>query len=643
MLELVILPTTTSAISATDNTFDDVSARLRSTIHGLTRPPPKFSAPTSMLPSSTEERQLPLADFESSFAKDVLELSDGDTEDALGERLSALAQELGLHAEALSLSKDTTATAKAASTNTVASSAYPVRRSESIGSRTSRSTGLTSNFSDLSRDPAHLRGKPRASLSFRDYDSFLSRGSLSERRDSLSFTPPLTPSHSSLSLALSSPPDASPRKHFRKLRGLSMLKLNKSGSSTSLPLDACPHCPQNAFSQRRAIHKLPCGHRLCTQALRNTIIAGTQSPLGSIPSCCGIPIPGRLVEQMMTRQEQSALLDKLEQWDEAASAVSTDISTRSGVANDHDHHHHDESDQQPTSHTSSHASLPRSKAHDLETILPLPGFPAHRTAQESQRNRFLTWSSRLRTTLAAHRRTTRQALQTRHADTLSALHDTHAHSLAEAEDKQVAAEADLRATHAREDRDVATALRHMEAYCAGTLGCGTPHGRTVTEQDLRELEKTQRARAGMAARHEGAIRVLRGEQGRRMKGRVARQEREMANLARAHRGEEEGMERGWGVLEALVGVKREALVRRWEVEDAVFLRRLEVETGVELGGRLPPVLWEGGVFVALAGEGVDGKLDGCQDLAADPVVVDGLRLQDGFGPASRARVDSRLD
>lgn len=307
MLHRVLLPTTNSSEAATNtntSTADDVSPRKRR------------KTATSMLSSAaTDERPLPLHvdDFEASYAKNVLGLSYGESEEALDEKLSILAGELGLHAEALRLS---TESAKAPSTNTFASSNV-VRRSESIGSRASRSTGLTT-FSDFSKDPSCLRGKPRASLSFRDYDSFLSRGSLSERRDSLSFTPPLTPSQSTLSLALSSPPDASPRKHFRKLRGLSVLKLNRAGSDTSLPLEGCPHCPQNLFSQRRAIHRLPCGHRLCTQALRDTIIASNHGHIGSVPSCCGIPVPGRLVEQVMTHEEQSGLLDRLEQWDEAA-------------------------------------------------------------------------------------------------------------------------------------------------------------------------------------------------------------------------------------------------------------------------------------------------------------------------------------
>ena len=596
MLHRVLLPTTTSNISeaaTSTTTADDVSPRKR-----------RKTATTSMLSSAaTDERPLPLPldDLEASYAKNVLGLDFGESEEALDEKLSILAGELGLHAEALRLS---TESAKAPSTNTFASS-NRVRRSESIGSRASRSTGLTT-FSDFSKDPSCLRGKGRASLSFRDYDSFLSRGSLSERRDSLSFTPPLTPSQSTLSLALSSPPDASPRKHFRKLRGLNVLKLNRAGSDTSLPLEGCPHCPQTLFSQRRAIHRLPCGHRLCTQALRDTIIASNQGHIGSVPSCCGIPVPGRLVEQVMTHEEQSGLLDRLEQWDEAAC---THILAPSEITNS-----------QHTTTPSNHGPPPLSKPHNIESILPLPGFHAHREAQQAQRDRFLAWSAQFHSTLDAHRTTSKGMLQTRHTLALDDLRDAHAVSLSEAEDKQVQAEADLLATHGRENRDMATALKHMEAYCAGTLGGGEPHGRTVTDQDRGELEKTRRARDAMAGRHEGAIRVLRGEQGRRMKSRVARQEREIASLERAQRVEAAELERAFDMTESLGFLKRETLVRRWEVQDAIFLRKLEVDTGVVLGGRLPEVDWTA------------DQLAGWPRGDADA----------GVSLTSRARVDSRL-
>jgi hypothetical protein len=154
MLHFVLLPATATTLDSASTTFDDVSGRLRSTLHGLRK------TATSMLSSSFGDHLLPLSQFEASYAKDVLELEYGESEDVLDDKLRTLAEELGLHAEALRLSTDSV---KAPSTNTIGSS-NAVRRSESIGSRASRSTGLT-NFSDFSRDH---RGKTRASLSFRD-------------------------------------------------------------------------------------------------------------------------------------------------------------------------------------------------------------------------------------------------------------------------------------------------------------------------------------------------------------------------------------------------------------------------------------------------------------------------------------------
>jgi hypothetical protein len=74
-------------------------------------------------------------------------------------------------------------------------------------------------------------------------------------------------------------------------------------------------------------------------------------------------------------------------------------------------------------------------------------------------------------------------------------------------------------------------------------------------------------------------------------------------------------------MEGLDIVKREALARRWEVQDAVFLRKLEVETGVVLGGRLPGIGWTS-----------DGLAATTTTATTSELAVSG----------SRARVDSRL-
>lgn len=57
-----------------------------------------------------------------------------------------------------------------------------------------------------------------------------------------------------------------------------------------------------------------------------------------------------------------------------------------------------------------------------------------------------------------------------------------------------------------------------------------PHDRPITDQDRKELEKTQRMRDQMDARHQSAINVLRGEQSRRIRARAQRQEKELIAL-----------------------------------------------------------------------------------------------------------------
>lgn len=233
-----------------------------------------------------------------SYLRDVLREHNGRTEDQVDEELRQEASVLGVDVGILGAQQhqqqqkgeeeeEESSTQQQPSHQPGRAFSLPRQSLESVASRFSQSTTLTSNFSDFSRDPQHAangRGRSRASLSFKDYDAFISKG-VPNGRHSLSFpSPPSTPSQSTFSLPLSSPA-SSPRRHFRRIRGLSMLRLGRSGSTTSLN-DSCPHCPQEQTSQRRAVHKLPCGHRLCTQALRNTIKSATESKKGAVPSCC---------------------------------------------------------------------------------------------------------------------------------------------------------------------------------------------------------------------------------------------------------------------------------------------------------------------------------------------------------------------
>lgn len=506
-----------------------------------------------------------------SYLLEVLNIDAGETEEQLDERLKLQAKELGVEIE----DRQSLATQL---------SEYS-RRSESIDSRASHSTGLTSHYSEVSRE----RRPSRPSLSFRDYDAFLATGK-PNGRNSISFSPTATPSHSTFSLPLSHPssPESSPRRHFRRIRGLSMLRLHRADSHAAL--DGCPHCPQDSTSQRRAAHKLSCGHRLCTQALRNTVRAATDSIRGSVPSCCGKPIPGSVVEAVMTQEEQNALLDKLDLWDEAISlAPSTNTSRRTSTlprkaASDCS---------RATSSSGLEDQLSPEALRDVERITALPEYTTLMEAQVSQRDRFLSWASVQRTSLADQHDRLRTEMRTAHEVATEDLAEHHAHAMAEAEDKQVSAEAELREVHDRERISSATALKHIETYCAGVYSSGIPHGRVITDQDLAQLNFARRERDGMDQKHSSAINVLRGEQSRRIKLRGIRQEREAQDLVRGQRKEELEFERGFSSesakLESSLEGKKKRIGWRWELECAVLAKRLSEIEGETL--KLPTASW----------------------------------------------------
>ena len=540
-----------------------------------------YASKSMLQPGMVEETGL---HYERAFLKDVLRLSEGESEEQMDEKLQNEAKELGIDIDALLINPP-----KPQSTRTFSSEAP--RRSESIDSRASQSTGLTSNFSELSRDPQYGKGRQlsRVSLSFRDYDNFMARGR-PNGRNSMSFSPPTTPARSSFSLPLSSP-SSSPKRHFRRIRGLSMLRLNRAGSSSS-DMDTCPHCPQDIVSQRSAVHKLPCGHRLCTEALRDTIRAGTATTTGAVPSCCGVAIPGTAVEHVMSEDEQTELLDKLEQWDEAASMTYSIASDSrhlaqariSGVIS------------RTTSMESKVDSVAPRLRKDAEALQERPDFKRLHEEQTELLERFLAWMEKQRVELKARHDQLRKEMRMKHDATTEDLHEHHGSSMAEAEDKQVKAEGDMRETHAQEKRDNATALKHMQAYCAGTYSTGEPHNRTVTEQDCAELEKTRRIRDAMDAKHSSAINVLRGEQGRRMKLRAQRQEREVQELRRAQRKEELELERACTNdlhrFDESVAEKRKKMRVRWEIQGAILAKRGPTDIDTALGTTFGPVNWE---------------------------------------------------
>lgn len=327
------------------------------------------------------------------------------------------------------------------------------------------------------------------------------------------------------------------------------------------------------------MHSVPCGHRLCTQALRSTIKSSLANASGAIPSCCGVPIPGELVQSVATSEEQDELLQRLEQWDEAISLAPS----RRSELKERPSSERASNDGPNRSNECHRASLGPVEENDVKQPLEHPEFKLLEEQHGELHDRFTAWIEQRQAELQERHERMRREINEQHESAEDDMLERHGRSMGEAEDRQVKAEADLREQHEQEQRDNATALRHLEAFCAGTYSTGETHGRVVTEQARAELERVRKARDSMDSKHASAINVLRGEQARRMRLRQARQEKELQDLLRAQRKEELEMDRSCTAesrrLEEFVAEKQKRIAARWRMENAVLAKRMQLENG----------------------------------------------------------------
>ncbi|PKY07872.1 hypothetical protein P168DRAFT_286054 [Aspergillus campestris IBT 28561] len=136
-----------------------------------------------------------------------------------------------------------------------------------------------------------------------------------------------------------------------------------------------------------------------------------------------------------------------------------------------------------------------------------------------------------------------------------------------------------------------------------------PIPRKFTPQHKAQLAQEYHAHSSMDQLHNSRIKVLRDRQERRLQDAVARMDRELdalidahavafANLHRAHQQEEMALTRG-------LDARKARLRHRWNLEEAVLRRRLEVQHGEGvLFGPLPLLLFNDG----LHGGGSSGEM-----------------------------------
>ncbi|KAG8629165.1 hypothetical protein KVT40_003030 [Elsinoe batatas] len=482
------------------------------------------------------------------------------------------------------------------------STPQPHSRRPSVA-RDGRSVSIDSFASKSSRPTSDLsKSWDRTSTGFNSLQSYNRRGSAtsssSRSRDSVLSQPiPITKQKQSRNSSVpptttprlgrqspESPQPSSPHKHL--IRGLTKLRLRRHDSDKSSR--RCRHCSQSLPQEN--LHRLPCGHTYCTDALHYlSELAATREPKLQ-PTCCGQTVPKTLLDLARSRKVRS-LASTNPVWATSMHRQLSDQGSRSSVTPEpiETVRESSESDEGLPSETATIASINLAKA------LRIPEYALLRTKHTQQRNRLLRWDTRHRTELlsgsAQRRATVVQEFDRLQEEML----DKQASNVATVEDMHVSAEADLRTAQETERKNTQTALRHMEAYCRGEYANGEPHGRTISDQDRLELAKAQRLRDNIDIRHESAINVLRGEQNHRMRLRLQRHDQEAAQLQRRRERELDRIQRDLndelGDWTTEMQRKKEVVQRWWDIETQICLKRYGASMDLVFDDPLTSLAW----------------------------------------------------
>lgn len=214
--------------------------------------------------------------------------------------------------------------------------------------------------------------------------------------------------------------------------------------------------------------------------------------------------------------------------------------------------------------------------------------------QEQEMRRFLDFQSQANCAMQLRHSAHKVTIMEKFTDLEDKLKEKHAKSTSELEDRQIAAELELRNSLDQSERSVRLRLKHMEAYCDG-LGrhpVSPAPTRVVTERDLRELGQQYNLRDGMDRMHQAKINVMRDRQTKRMEELLDRQDAELDKLYDQRQVELDNVSAQFSREEAMATAFFEArqsrIHPRWVLAIEVLSKQLEERSGQEVVRVAPP-------------------------------------------------------
>lgn len=214
-------------------------------------------------------------------------------------------------------------------------------------------------------------------------------------------------------------------------------------------------------------------------------------------------------------------------------------------------------------------------------------FKALKQKQEAEKERFLGFERKTKWKMWMRHHERKRLLNEKYSDQTEKMRERHAKTEQHLEERQIAAEIELRASLEQAEKSVRIRVKHMEAYCkalgrSSVAANGSDENmppRVVTERHLRELGQQHNALEGMARLHQAKINVLRDRQAKRMEELLERQEKELEKLDEKREEDMEDLAAEFAheedTLTRVFEERRTRLVKRWEL--GIEVLRVEME------------------------------------------------------------------
>ncbi|KAF2856914.1 hypothetical protein T440DRAFT_494674 [Plenodomus tracheiphilus IPT5] len=454
----------------------------------------------------------------------------------------------------------------------------------SVHSQETESTSFTSAPSRTSRD--HLYSKERSParrVPLRPARASMTvgqRGPMTQDSMSRPKSAHAKSMSSVIQSALSST-SSLPQQQPRRKRASHLFSLFRRDSRYFGSASSCSSRSHHGHHSKSRGTKLECGHTLSTVAIRVHIQEALDNGKETAPQCCDVALPRTVLEAVLSTEETDFVIsgDGLRSPDlgslpdsgyseNGMSSIELPRPSRCSAV--------------PATPPAMLNAPPRRMRHQeisVEVALANEAFTSFKAQQKEQFERVATFECNQRKALSAHHRQSLKRLTAQHEASKEKLVEQHAQDLERLEERQISAEHDLRQAHEQETQNVATALKHMEAYCLGTNANHPEHAHIVSEEDFKKLDRQRMTQTNLPRKHENAINVLRARQERDIQRRIEKQEAQLEELNTTHdHGElaEKVMQaKEHERLEVLIEVRRKRLLQRWDLRFEMWRRDWE--------------------------------------------------------------------